>query len=81
MRADRPARVALGRDAVDADTIRSVDVDPQLGAFAPGPRVATSDGGIVDADGDTNETPDGDSVERHPLAEEITEGAPYAHQS
>lgn len=48
----RRARVALGRETVDARTIREVDVDPQLGANAPGPRVATSDGGIVDAGDD-----------------------------
>ena len=48
----RRARVALGRDTADARTLREVDVDPQLGAFAPGPRVAASDGGIVGADND-----------------------------
>ena len=67
----RRARVALGRDTVDARTIREVDVDPQLGANAPGPRVATSDGGIVDAgddgvvlDDETDET--GDTVDERP---------------
>lgn len=43
----RRARVALGRDTVDARTLRAVDVDDTLGASAPGPRVATSDGGVV----------------------------------
>lgn len=48
----RRARVAVGAEPVDARTIRALDVDPQLGANAPGPRVATSDGGIVDAGDD-----------------------------
>lgn len=43
----RRARVALGRDTVDARTLRAVDVDDTLGASAPGPRVATSDGGVA----------------------------------
>jgi predicted nucleic acid-binding Zn finger protein len=59
----RRARVALGRDTVDARTIREVDVDPQLAAFAPGPRVATSDGGIIDA-GDGGEILDESADER-----------------
>ena len=85
----RRARVALGRDTVDARTIREVDVDPQLAAFAPGPRVATSDGGIIDA-GDDGEvihdetgrfddgSDDTDAVDPSPLAEEIAEVAPFA---
>jgi len=50
----RRARVAVGVEPVDARTIRALgdDVDPQLGAFTPGPRVAASDGGIVDAGDD-----------------------------
>ncbi len=48
----RRARVAVGREPVDARTIRAVEVDPQLGENAPGPRVATSDGGIIDAGDD-----------------------------
>ena len=57
----RRARVALGRDVVDADTIRALDVDEQLGAFAPGPRVAVSDGGIVDAGDDAELVGDTDT--------------------
>jgi predicted nucleic acid-binding Zn finger protein len=89
----RRARVALGRDTVDARTIREVDVDPQLAAFAPGPRVATSDGGIIDAgddgevihdetgrvdDGSDDTDGDDDAAEPSPLAEEIAEVAPFA---
>jgi predicted nucleic acid-binding Zn finger protein len=55
----RRARVALGREPVAARTIRALEVDPQLGANAPGPRVATSDGGIIDA-GDDGEIIDDD---------------------
>jgi len=65
----RRARVALGRDTVDARTIREVDVDPQLGAFAPGPRVAASDGGVVGADSDeptvTVSVTDSGALRRH----------------
>ena len=61
------ARVALGSDTVDARTLRAVDVDETLGASAPGPRVATSDGGVVgvDAESDTDE----------PTVREAVEGA------
>ena len=48
----RRARVVLARETVDAGVLRELDVDPQLAAFAPGPRVATSDGGIIDAGDD-----------------------------
>ena len=63
----RRARVALGRDTVDARTLRAVDVDDTLGASAPGPRVVTSDGGVVggDVDDDTDE----------PTVREAVEGA------
>ena len=63
----RRARVALGRETVDAGTLRAVDVDDTLGASAPGPRVATSDGGVVggDVDSDTDE----------PTVREAVEGA------
>jgi len=43
----RRARVELGRDVIDAAMLRALDVDDLLGAFAPGPRVATADGGVV----------------------------------
>ena len=62
----RRARVALGRDVVDADTIRALDVDEQLGAFAPGPRVAVSDGGIVDAGDDAELVDDTDADTERP---------------
>lgn len=48
----RRARFALGREAVPAAALEAVDVDPNLGANAPGPAVATSDGGIVEAGDD-----------------------------
>ena len=51
----RRARAATGKTTVDVATLRDLDVDPQLGIHASGPRVATSDGGIVD--GDTYEQP------------------------
>lgn len=69
----RRARVALGRDTVDARTLRAVDVDDTLGASAPGPRVATSDGGVVggDVDDDSDE----------PTVREAVEGAEVLDES
>jgi hypothetical protein len=72
-------------DDIDADATRALDVDPQLAEHAPGPRVATADGGIIDADDDTeiihNETGrvgDTDADESAPLAGEIADVAPFA---
>jgi predicted nucleic acid-binding Zn finger protein len=48
----RRARVALAHDSVDSDTLARLDIDAGLGANAPGPVVATSDGGIVNAGDD-----------------------------
>ena len=45
----RRARVVLGREPVAARAIHALGVDLQFGANAPGPRVAMSDGGIIDA--------------------------------
>jgi len=67
----RRARVALGRETVDARTLRAVDVDDTLGASAPGPRVATSDGGVVGGDVDTDE----------PTVREAVEGAEVLDES
>jgi predicted nucleic acid-binding Zn finger protein len=50
----RRARIALGRESVSTDTIARLDVDANLGANAPGPAVATSDGGVI-LDDDGNE--------------------------
>jgi hypothetical protein len=44
------ARIALGREPLDAAVLGAVDVDAQLGASAPGPVIATADGGIVRPD-------------------------------
>jgi hypothetical protein len=43
----RRARFALGREPVDSQVITEVDVDPELAVNAPGPVVATSDGGLI----------------------------------
>lgn len=65
------ARLALGLEPVDSRVLAAVDVDSALGANAPGPRVATSDGGIIEA-GDDGEILDdsddetGDGVEDGP---------------
>lgn len=72
-------------DDVDADAIRALDVHPQLAEHAPGPRVATADGGIIDAGDDTevihDETGrvgDTDADDPAPLAGEIADVAPFA---
>jgi predicted nucleic acid-binding Zn finger protein len=56
----RRSRAALGTDPVDSRTLAAVDVDSQLAANAPGPVVATSDGGIIEA-GDDGEILNDDS--------------------
>lgn len=48
----RRARIELGETTVDSRVLAGVDVDEQLGANAPGPQVATSDGGIIEAGDD-----------------------------
>lgn len=54
-------RVATGRQVLDAAVIRHLgdEIDPQLGAHADGPTVATADGGITVAT-DDGEIIDGD---------------------
>jgi hypothetical protein len=52
----RRARIALGRDAVDTATLAALEVDVGLGSNAPGPVVATSDGGVVSDDSEVIET-------------------------
>jgi len=59
---ERRARAVLAIEPVDSRVLAAVDVDEQLGAHAPGPAVATSDGGIIEAgdDGEViDETDDG----------------------
>jgi hypothetical protein len=45
----RRARAALGTEPVDSQVLDALDVDENLGANAPGPVVATPDGGIIEA--------------------------------
>ena len=56
----RRARIALGRQAVATETLAAVDVHSQLAANAPGPVVATSDGGVVGGEID-DESDDSDT--------------------
>lgn len=55
----RRSRVVLGRESLDVAVLRELgdDVDDALGANAPGPKVAASDGGSVVA-GDSTDTLD-----------------------
>ena len=48
----RRARIELGQTTLDSRVLAAVDIDSQLGANTPGPQVATSDGGIIDAGDD-----------------------------
>lgn len=43
----RRARYALGVESIDARVLDAVDVDETLGANAPGPDVAATDGGVA----------------------------------
>jgi len=58
----RRARFALGRDAVPSEALEAVDVEPNFGAFVgtDGVRVATSDGGVIEAEEDAEVLTDED---------------------
>jgi predicted nucleic acid-binding Zn finger protein len=64
------ARIALGRQPVDAQVLVEIDVDNTLAANAPGPTVVTSDGGVVA--GDEGEVLDEDSNGRADDCEECS---------
>jgi hypothetical protein len=57
--ASERARIALGRQSVATDTLAAVDVDTTLCANAPGPRVATTDGVLINAGDDGEILSDG----------------------
>ena len=54
----RRARIALGVEPVNRDTLAACDVHARFAEHAPGPVVATSDGGHVG--GDTDDSTDSD---------------------
>ena len=58
----RRARFALGRDAVPAEALEAVDVEPNFGCFVgtDAVRVATPDGGVVEATDDAEVLTDED---------------------
>ena len=72
----RRARFALGRDAVPAEALETVDVEPNFGAFVgtDAVRVATPDGGVIEA------TDDAEVIDEE--EDEDTGGVrdPYAHR-
>jgi hypothetical protein len=61
----RRARFALGVQPVPTETLAACDVHSHFAANAPGPVVATSDGGLVggEADEETDEETDDDSTD------------------
>jgi predicted nucleic acid-binding Zn finger protein len=58
----RRARFALGRDAVPAEALEAVDVEPNFGVFVDtnAVRVAASDGGLIEATDDAEVLTDED---------------------
>ena len=58
----RRARFALGRDAVPAEALEAVEVEPNFGAFVDTDevRVATPDGGVLEATDDAEVLTDED---------------------
>jgi hypothetical protein len=57
----RRARMALGAEPIDTETLAACDVHTRFAEHAPGPVVATSDGGLVG--GETDEETDDDSTD------------------
>mgnify|MGYP006968414535 FL=1 len=57
----RRARFALGAEPVPTETLAACDVHERFAEHAPGPVVATSDGGLVG--GETDEDTDDDSTD------------------
>jgi len=73
----RRARFALGLDAVPAEALDACDVEPNFGAFVDTDevRVATPDGGVIEADDDGEVLEETDEDDDTPGVRD-----PYAHR-
>jgi hypothetical protein len=67
----RRARFALGRDAVPVEALEACEVEPNFGAFVDTDdvRVATTDGGVIEATDDAEILEDDDADECDECAE------------
>jgi hypothetical protein len=64
----RRAQMALGVEPIDTETLAACDVHSRFAEHAPGPVVATSDGGLVG--GETDEETDDDVTHRYTPGDE-----------
>jgi hypothetical protein len=67
------ARYALGVEPVPTETLAACDVHSQFASNAPGPVVATSDGGLVGRESDDDSTDNAGSDRLDPRAREHVE--------
>ena len=77
----RRARMALGVEPVDTETLTACDVHSRFAEHAPGPVVATSDGGLVGSDSvddDSTDTDESDSLDPR-VREHVEEHGSPAH--
>ena len=73
----RRAKIALGIRSVATEELAAADVDPALAEHAPGPKVATSDGGVVSPGDDAELVDDQDGAEwKGPFTEYNKYGEP-----
>jgi len=73
----RRAKIALGIRSLATEELAAADVDPALAEHAPGPKVATSDGGVVSPGDDAELVDDQDGAEwKGPFTEYNKYGEP-----
>jgi hypothetical protein len=74
----RRARFALGVDAVPAEALEAAEVEPNFGAFVDtdGVRVATADGGIVEAEEDVEILTDEDDEDECEVCAALSDDLP-----
>jgi len=69
----RRAQIALGVEPVDTATLAACDVHSRFAEHAPGPVVATSDGGLVGGESDEETDDSADSAESDGLDPRVRE--------
>jgi hypothetical protein len=69
----RRARYALGVQPIDTETLAACDVHTRFAEHAPGPVVATSDGGLVGGETDDDSTDSAGSDRLEPTVREHVE--------